>query len=73
MPQPAYTVAGLATKMGIERDAAYNLIRFLEAVGLITKTGDVEKTASGKGKGANFYTFDRTRILDWLSRTLPEI
>lgn len=52
------TIIQTATKLGVERDAAYNLIKFLEAAGLAKKTGDVVKVEGAKGKGADVYEFD---------------
>lgn len=54
------TVNQTAAKLGVERDAAYSLIKFLEAVGLAKKTGDVLKAEGAKGKGADIYAFDST-------------
>lgn len=52
------TVNQTAAKLGVERDAAYSLIKFLEATGLAKKTGDVLKAEGAKGKGADIYEFD---------------
>lgn len=53
-----YTVNGMSMKLGVERDVAYNLVKFLEAVGLAKKSGDVEKVPGAKGKGSDIYEID---------------
>ena len=53
------TINGAAAKLGVERDVAYSLVKFLEAVGLAKKTGETEKPAgNGKGKGSDIYSLD---------------
>lgn len=54
------TVTQTAVKLGVEREVAYNLIKFLEATGLAKKTGEVIKAEGAKGKGADIYEVDST-------------
>lgn len=65
------TVNQTASKLGVERDTAYNLIKFLEAVGLAKKTGEVVRVEGAKGKGADIYEIDAvvgTGRLDLLTK-----
>jgi hypothetical protein len=50
-----YTVNSVATKLGVDRDVAYNLVKFLEATGLFVKTGDVERVPGVRGKGSSVF------------------
>lgn len=59
------TINGVAAKLGAERDVAYHLVKFLEAVDLAKKTGDQVKAsgAKGKGKGADVYEIAESVVL----------
>lgn len=45
-----FTTSDLAERFGIDRDAAYGLVRFLLAMGAIERKG-VRKPARGRGRG----------------------
>ena len=52
---PKRTVNQIAEKLGVPRDAAYNLVLFLQALKLVEKAGEEQRPAGTKGKAAGLY------------------
>ncbi len=67
------TVEKFAEVMGVERNVAYGLLRYLADKGLV-KTGKLPQPEGKKGKPAILYFFDQNmgkRLIEHLIKKLP--
>ena len=55
-----YTAATFAAAIGVEKDAAYGLLRFLVAAGQAESTGSKRAPEKKQGRGENHYVIKET-------------
>lgn len=65
------TIAQVAEQLGVSRDAAYMLMRFLVETQQATKIGTTK--VPGKGRGADIYSLDLDEVVQQLTALLPKL